>query len=74
MLQKRDRLFLGSLKNESQLKNTKTKKSLGTEVDEPKTSSIVKPRMWNNFIVKFQNLKQIIIIESTKRKLMWKIT
>ena len=74
MLQKRDRLFIGSLKNESQLKTYKTKLSLGTEVDEPKTSSLVKPRMWNNFIVKFQNLKQIIIIESTKRKLMWKVT
>ena len=45
MLQKRDRLFIGSLKNESQLKTYKTKLSLGTEVDEPKTSSLVKPRM-----------------------------
>ena len=42
MLQERDRLFLGSLKKESQLKN---KLSIGTEVDEPKTSSLVKPRM-----------------------------
>ena len=39
MLQERDRLFLGSLKKESQLKN---KLSIGTEVDEPKTSSLVK--------------------------------
>ena len=43
MLLKRDRLFLGSLKNESQLKNIKKNKlSLGKEVDEPKTSSLVK--------------------------------
>ena len=53
---------------------TKKHLSLGTDVDEPKTSSFVNPRMWNNFIVKFQNLKQIITIESTKRKLMWKVT
>ena len=43
MLLKRDRLFLGSLKNESQLKNIKKNKlGLGKEVDEPKTSSLVK--------------------------------
>ena len=57
MLQKRDRLFLGFLKKESKLKNIQKQISLGTEVDESKTSSLVKPRMWNNFIVKFQNLK-----------------
>ena len=58
MLQERDRLFLGSLKKESQLKN---KLSIGTEVDEPKTSSLVKPRMWRNFTVKFQNLKRKLL-------------
>ena len=36
MLQKRDRLFLGSLTKESQLKNIQKQISLGTEVDEPK--------------------------------------
>ena len=41
MLQKRDRLFLGSFKNESQLKNMQKQiKSMY----EPKTSSLVKPR------------------------------
>ena len=47
MLQKRDRLFLGSLKNDSQLKNiqNKNKLSLRTEVDEPQTTSLVEPRM-----------------------------
>ena len=62
MLQKRDRLFIGSLKNESQLKTYKTKLSLGTEVDEPKTSSLVKSRMWNNYTVKFQNLKHKLLL------------
>ena len=43
MLLKGDRLFLGSLKNESQIKNIKKNKlSLGKEVDEPKTSSLMK--------------------------------
>ena len=37
----------------------KNKLSLVTEVDEPKTWSLVKPRGWSNFIVKFQNLQQI---------------
>ena len=74
MLQKCDRLFLGSLKNESHLKTYKNSKlSLVTEADEPKTSSLVIPTMWNNFIVKFQNLKQIVK-ESTKRKLTSKVT
>ena len=45
MLQKRDRLFLGSLKTRANQTTHKNKKILGTEVDEPKTSSIVKPRM-----------------------------
>ena len=45
MLQKCNRLFLGSLKNESQLKNIQKQFSLGTEVNEPKTSSLVKTRM-----------------------------
>ena len=40
-----------------------------TEVDEPKTSSLVKPRRWNNFIVKFQNLKQIFIIRANQKKI-----
>ena len=54
MLQKCDRLFLGSLKNESHLKTYKNNKlSLVTEADEPKTRSLVIPTMWNNFIVKF---------------------
>ena len=43
--------------------------SLVTEVDEPKTSSLVKPRRWNNFIVKFQNLKQIFIIRANQKKI-----
>ena len=47
-----------SLKKREPTKNHKKNKlKLGTEVDDPKTSSLVKPRMWNNFIVKFQNLK-----------------
>ena len=44
-------------KREPTKKTYKNKLSLGTEVDEPKTNSLVKPRMWNNFVVKFQNLK-----------------
>ena len=57
------------------LKTHKNKLSLVTEADEPKTSSLVKPRRWNNFIVKFQNLKhKLLSSEPTKRKLMWKIT
>ena len=43
-------------------KYPKNKLSLVTEVDEPKTSFVVWPRRWNNFIVKFQNLKEIVII------------
>ena len=47
----------GSLKKrEPSIKQTKNKLSLVTEVDEPNTSSLVKPRRWNNFIEKFQNL------------------
>ena len=62
-------------KVELSIKHTKNKLSLVTEVDEPKTSSLVKPRRWNNFIVKFQNLKhKLLSSEPTKRKLMWKIT
>ena len=44
-------------KREPSIKHTKNELSIVTEVDEPKTSSFVKPRRWNNFIVKFQNLK-----------------
>ena len=48
----------GSLKKrEPSIKHTKNKLSLVTEVDEPKTSALVKPRRLNNFIVKFQNLQ-----------------
>ena len=42
MLQKCDRLFFGSLKKREP---TKKHLSLGTDVDEPKTSSFVNPRM-----------------------------
>ena len=37
--------------------HTKNKLSLLTEVDEPNFSSLGKPKRWNNFKVKFQNLK-----------------
>ena len=76
MLQKRDRLFLLiPQKSESHLKTYNNKLSLVTEVDVPKTSSLVKSRKWNNFIVNFQNLKhKLLSLEPTKRKLMWKIT
>ena len=62
----------GSLKKwEPPIKHTKNKWSLVTEVDEPKTSSSIKPRMWNSFIVKFQNLKhKLLSSESTIKKLM----
>ena len=61
----------GSLKKREPSKN---KLSLVTEVKEPKTSSLVKPRRWNNFIVKFQYLKHgLLSSESTIRKLIWKI-
>ena len=43
------------------VRNCEMSLSLVTEVDEPKTSSSVKPRMWNNFIVKFQNLKHKLL-------------
>ena len=66
----------GSLKDrESSKKYTKNKLSLVTEADKPKASYLVKPRRWNNFIVKFQNLKhKLLSSEPTIRKLMWKIT
>ena len=66
----------GSLKKrELSIKHTKNKLSLITEVEEPKSSSLLKPRRWNNFIVKFQNLKgKLVSQELTIRKLMWKIT
>ena len=57
MLQKRNRLFL--LKKRELSKNKhKNKLSLITEADEPQISSFVKPRRSNNFILKFQILKQ----------------
>ena len=54
-------------------KTHKNKLSLVTEADKPKNSSLVKPRRWNNFIVKFQNLKQIVIIRSNQKKINVKI-
>ena len=36
---------------ELSIKHTKNKLSQVTKADEPKTSSLVKPRRWNNFIV-----------------------
>ena len=38
-------------------------------MEEPKTSSLVKPRRWNIFVVKFQNLKQIVIIRAEQKKI-----
>ena len=65
----------GSLKSETIYKTYKNKLSLVKEVDEPKTSSLVKPKRWNNFPVKFQNLKHKLLSSGlTKRKLMWKIS
>ena len=51
-------------------KHPKNKLSLVTELEEPKTSSIVKPRRWNNFIVKFQNLKHKIVFTRVNNKEM----
>ena len=63
-------LTLHPHKSESHLKKThKSKLKLVTEVEEPKTSSFVKPRRWNSFIVKFQNLKQIAIIRANQKKI-----
>ena len=45
MFQKRDRIFLWFLKKRKPTKKKKNKLNLGTEVDEPKTSSSVKLRM-----------------------------
>ena len=60
----------GSLKMREPTYNH-TKLNLVTELDEPRTSSLAKPRKWNIFIVKFQNLKhKLLSLESTKRKLM----
>ena len=56
-------------KSESHLKTHKNKFSHITEVDEQKTSSLVRPRRWNNFIVKFENLKQISIIRASQKKI-----
>ena len=58
-----------SKKWESSKKTHKNKLKLVTEVEEPKTSSFVKPRRWNSFIVKFQNLKQIVIIRANQKKI-----
>ena len=61
--------------NKTYKKTYKNKLRLVTDVDEPKTSSLVKPRRLNNFIVKFQNLKhKLLSSEPTKRTLIWKIT
>ena len=70
MLQKRGRLFLlVPWKSESHLKMCKNKLSLVTEVWEQKTSSLVEPK-WNNFIVKFQNLKhKLLSSKPTKKKI-----
>ena len=69
MLQKRDRLFpLVPYKSKGRLKTYKNKLSLVTEVDEPKTSCLVKLRRWNNFIVKFQNLKHKLLLSEKTRK------
>ena len=38
-------------------------------MEEPKTSSLGKPRRWNIFVVKFQNLKQIVIIRAEQKKI-----
>ena len=58
----------GSLKKrEPSKKHTKNKLSLVPEVDEPKISPLVKPKRWNNFIVKFQDLKQINMKKNLKQ-------
>ena len=57
MFQKRA-IPAGSLKKrEPSKKHTKNNSGLVTEVDEPKSGSLVKLRRWINFMVKFQNLK-----------------
>ena len=48
--------FLKKVTSIQKKTHKKTGLNLVTEVDEPKTSSFVKPRRWNNFIVKFQNI------------------
>ena len=69
MLQKCNRIFLlVPRKSESHLKSTQKQAKSITEADEPKTSSLVKPRSWNNFVVRFQNLKQIVIIRANQKK------
>ena len=63
-LPKCDRLYIttGSFKKrEPSIKHTKNKLTLVTEVDEPNTSSFLKPRRWNNFIAKLQNLKHKLL-------------
>ena len=52
------------------LKTHKNKLSLVTEADEPKNSSVVKPRRWNSFIIKLQNIKyKLLSLEPTTKKL-----
>ena len=73
MLQKRDRLFLRSLKNESHLKNIQKQIKSSNRSWRAKNYSLVKPRKSNNFIVKFQNLKQIVIIRVNQKEINVKI-
>ena len=65
----------GFLKKQEPSKKHPIKKlSLVTEVDEPKTKK-VKPKRWNNFIEKFQNLKhKLLSPDSSIRKLMSKLS
>ena len=67
----------GSLKKQEPfIKHTKNKLSLITEYDEPNTSlvktlalvTLVKPRRWNNLIVKFENLKQKLLSSGVNHK------
>ena len=51
-------------KREPSKKHTHNKLSLVTEVDEPQTGSLGKPRRWNTFIVKFQNLKHKVFAKN----------
>ena len=56
--------------SEPSMEHAKHKLSLPIAVYEAKTS-LVKRRRWNNFIVKFQNLKhKLLSSETTIRKLM----
>ena len=50
----------------------KNKLSLVTEADQSKTSSLVKVRRWNNFIVKFQNLKKTVVTRVNQKEINMK--